>query len=100
MRILYLCMIAILLGSFWRALVKLRHNELALTPILGWVLGLAFFILAPLTLIVVHGGYSIPSFYEVNDSYSHVDLSTGEFRIPINIVCCLLLEKNMSDFFS
>jgi hypothetical protein len=46
-------MIAILLGSFWRALVKLRHNELALTPILGWVLGLAFFILAPLTLIVV-----------------------------------------------
>ena len=92
-------MIAILLVSFWRVLVKLRHNELALTPILGWILGLAFFILAPLTLIVVHGGYSIPSFYEVNDSYSHVDLSTGEFRIPIIVVWASLLFSFLAVLF-
>jgi oligosaccharide repeat unit polymerase len=91
MRILYLFMIAILLGSFWKVLVKLRHDEMALTPILGWILGLAFFILAPLTLIVLHGGYEIPPFYEVNDSYSKVDLATGEFFIPILAVWASLL---------
>ncbi len=92
-------MIAILLGSFWKVLVKLRHDELALTPILGWVLGLAFFILAPLTLIVVHGGYEIPPFYEVNDSYSRVDLSTGEFLIPIIVVWASLLFSFLAVLF-
>jgi oligosaccharide repeat unit polymerase len=99
MRILYLFMIAILLGSFWKVMVKLRRDETALTPILGWILGLAFFIVAPLTLIVLHGGYEIPPFYEVSDSYSKVDLSTGEFCIPIVAVWASLLFSFLAVLF-
>jgi oligosaccharide repeat unit polymerase len=84
-------MIAILLGSFRKVMMRLRRDEAELTPILGWILGLAFFTLAPLTLIVLRGGYEIPPFYEVNDSYSKVDLSTGEFFIPIATVWASLL---------
>jgi oligosaccharide repeat unit polymerase len=91
MGILYLFMIALLLWSFWKAVVKLRQRSVELTPILGWILGLAFFIMGPLTLIVLHGGYEIPSFYGVNDSYSKVDLSTGEFLLPIVAVWASLL---------
>lgn len=91
MRIPYLFMIAILLVILGRVMVKLRQHSAELTPILGWILGLAFFVLAPLTLIVFNGGYQIPSFYQVNDSYSKVDLSTGEFLIPIVVVWAALL---------
>jgi len=91
MRILYLFMIALLLWSFWKAMGRLRQRGAELTPILGWILGLAFFILCPLTLIVLHGGYEIPSFYEVTDSYSKVDLSTREFFLPIAAVWASLL---------
>jgi len=80
-------------------MVKLRRNDEALTPILGWILGLAFFILAPLTLIVLHGGYTIPPFYQVNDSYSKVDLSSGEFLIPVVVVWASLLFSLLAVLF-
>ena len=99
MRILYLFMVAILLGGFWKAMVKLRRDDAALTPILGWILGLAFFILAPLTLIVLQGGYAIPPFYQVNDIYSKVDLSTGEFLIPVAVVWASLLFSLLAVLF-
>ena len=99
MRILYLLMVAILFGLFWKVMVKLRRNDEALTPILGWILGLAFFILAPLTLIVLHGGYTIPPFYQVNDSYSKVDLSSGEFLIPVVVVWASLLFSLLAVLF-
>ena len=92
-------MVAILFGLFWKVMVKLRRNDEALTPILGWILGLAFFILAPLTLIVLHGGYTIPPFYQVNDSYSKVDLSSGEFLIPVVVVWASLLFSLLAVLF-
>jgi len=91
MRLLYLLMIGLLLFSFWKAMWKLRRRETRLTPILGWMLGLGFFIVAPLTIIVLLGGYEIPSFYEVNGNYSKVDLSTGEFFLPVAAIWASLL---------
>jgi oligosaccharide repeat unit polymerase len=91
MRILYLLMIGLLVFIFWKAMLKLRQREERLTPILGWMLGLGFFIVAPLTIIVLLGGYEIPSFYEVNGSYSKVNLSTGEFFLPVSVIWASLL---------
>jgi len=91
MRLLYLMMIGLLVFSFWKAMLKLRQKEARLTPILGWMLGLGFFIVAPLTIIVLLGGYEIPSFYEVNANYSKVDLSTGEFFLPVAVIWASLL---------
>jgi oligosaccharide repeat unit polymerase len=91
MKILYLILIVPLVWSFWKSIEKLRRRGPELTPVLGWVLGLAFFILGPLTVTVLHGGYEIPSFYEVNDSYSTVDLSSTEFSLPVLAVWAALL---------
>jgi len=91
MRLLYLLMIGLLVFSFWKAMSKLRRRGARLTPILGWMLGLGFFIMAPLTIIVLLGGYEIPSFYEVNSSYSKVDLSTAEFFLPVTVIWASLL---------
>ena len=91
MRFLYLLMIGLLVLSFWKAMWKLRQRGARLTPILGWMLGLGFFILAPLTIIVLLGGYEIPSFYEVNGNYAKVDLSTGEFFLPVAVIWASLL---------
>jgi oligosaccharide repeat unit polymerase len=91
MRLLYLLMIGLLVFSFWKAMWKLRQKEARLTPILGWMLGLGFFIVAPLTIIVLLGGYEIPSFYEVNGNYAKVDLSTGEFFLPVAVTWASLL---------
>jgi hypothetical protein len=84
-------MIGLLVWTFWKAMRKLRRQGAELTPILGWILGLAFFILGPLTLMVIQGGYEIPSFYGVNDSYSKVNLSTGEFFLPVAAVWASLI---------
>src|SRR5882762_3307481 len=75
MRVIYLFLVAILLLLFWKVIAELRRRDKVLTPILGWIIGLGFFMLAPLTLMVLNGGYEFPFFYGVNETYAKVDLS-------------------------
>ncbi len=53
--------------------------------------GLGYFLLVPLTLLVLNGGYTIPSFYDANDLYASVDLSSGQYIIPMLVVWLALL---------
>jgi len=68
MRFLYLVMIAALWWSYWRALQCARDNRIPFTPLMGWLAGLGYFILIPLTLLVLNGGYTMPAFYDSNSS--------------------------------
>jgi oligosaccharide repeat unit polymerase len=70
-----------------------------LTPVLGWVIGLGFFILAPLTIIVLNGGYEIPSFYAVSDRYARVNLSDMKYFIPFLVIWMSLLLSFMAVVF-
>jgi len=85
-RIIYFFFLSTLLWSFWKAIVRLSRRDAALTPILGWMVGLAFFILAPLTVMVFNGGYEIPPFYQVSYSYAKVNLSNAQFFIPFLVI--------------
>ena len=58
MRVIYLFFLFTLFWSYWKALVRLRHKQFPLTPILGWMVGIGYFMLAPLTVLVFNGGYS------------------------------------------
>ncbi len=91
MRIVYFFFVATLVWSFWKAIVKLRERHAALTPILGWVIGLAFFNLAPLTVMVFNGGYEYPAFYGFNNSWSRVDLSDARYFIATLVIWMSLL---------
>jgi hypothetical protein len=91
MRIIYFFFLATLLWSFWKAIVRLRGRHAVLTPILGWIVGLGFFNLAPLTVMVFNGGYEYPLFYNVNTSYATVDLSNIKYFIPVFVIWMSLL---------
>jgi hypothetical protein len=91
LRILYILLLILLHWSYWKVLTRLRGERLALTPILGWMAGLGYFLVAPLTLLVLNGGYTIPSFYDSNSSYASVDLSNGRYLLPMLVVWLALL---------
>src|ERR1700676_3636627 len=91
MKILYIFFLGILFWSYLKALSCLRSEPDPLSPILGWMAGLGYFVLAPLTLLVLNGGYTIPVFLGANDSYSSVDLSSGRYFIPMIVICLALL---------
>ncbi len=99
MRAIYFLLLASLLLSFWKVIAMLRGRHLALTPILGWIVGLGFFILMPLTFIVLNGGYKFPDFYETSDKYGKLDLSDTSYFIPFVVIWLSLLLSFMAVIF-
>ncbi len=91
LRLVYIPLLLVLLWSFWRVLGKIGRCDTALTPILGWTVGLAFFFLAPLSLMVLHGGYQDPAFYAASASHNTVDLSSTQFFVPFLVIWTSLL---------
>jgi oligosaccharide repeat unit polymerase len=91
MRFLYFPLLAVLLWSYWRALKCARDQRTPFTPIMGWLVGLGYFVVAPLTMLVLHGGYQIPDFYEVNARYASVSLSDVRYLIPTLVIWLSLL---------
>jgi hypothetical protein len=86
MRLLYFPLLALLLWSYWRALKCARDHRTPFTPIMGWLVGLGYFVIAPLTILVLHGGYNIPDFYQANARYASVNLSDVRYMIPILVI--------------
>ena len=93
MRVIYFSFLFTLFWSFGKALARLRNGRFPLSPILGWMVGLGYFILAPLTLLVLNGGYTIPAFYNSNSSYASVDLSSEKYFLPMLVVWLSLLSS-------
>jgi len=91
MKFVYLPLLAVLIRNYWRALRRIRDERTPFTPIMGWLVGLGYFILVPLTLLVLNGGYTIPAFYDSNSSYASVDLSNGKYVLPMLVVWLSLL---------
>jgi len=91
MRAIYFLLLALLLLSFWKVIITLRRRHTVLTPILGWIVGLGFFLLTPLTLIVLNGGYEYPFFYRMNETYAKVDLSNISYLIPFLVIWVSLM---------
>lgn len=91
LRLVYIPLLLVLLWSFWRTITKISRRDAALTPILGWTLGLAFFFLGPLSLMVLNGGYQDPAFYAASASHNTVDLLSSEFFVPFLVIWTSLL---------
>jgi hypothetical protein len=91
MKVFYFVLVSILVVVFMKVISALARRSAILTPILGWIVGLAFFLLAPLTLIVLNGGYQSPAFYEVSSSHANVNLSALETLPPFLIIWASVL---------
>ena len=92
MRIVYLLLLSTLLASYGKVFSRVIRNSDGLTPILGWLVGMAFFVLAPLTVMTLNGGYVLPTIAEVGQSWGTIDLTNATFLIPYLVVwTCLML---------
>jgi hypothetical protein len=96
LNIIYIFFLLTLFSSYWAALTRLRCTRLPLSPILGWMVGLGYFILAPLTILVVNGGYTIPAVAGANDRYASVNLSSGTYFLPVTVIWLALLLSFLS----
>jgi oligosaccharide repeat unit polymerase len=55
------------------------------------LIGLGYFMLAPLTILVANGGYRIPEFYQANERYASVNLSDVRYLVPMLVISLSLL---------
>ena len=90
MKFVYFPLLAVLFWSYWRALTRARDERTPLTPLMGWLIGLGYFAIAPLTVLILRGGYRIPDIYEANDEYASVDLSDSRYIIPMLVTSLAL----------
>jgi hypothetical protein len=88
---LYLILACVLLGLFAKVIFVLAKPTAILTPILGWIVGLGFFLLVPLAIIAVNGGYQSPTFYDVNGSHADVNLVAVGSLLPFLFIWMSLL---------
>jgi len=77
--------------TYWKALSRLRWRRLALTPAMGWMLGLGYFVLAPLTLLTLNGGFTQPAVYNTNDRYRSVSFLNTTYLLPILVIWLAML---------
>jgi oligosaccharide repeat unit polymerase len=87
----YLFLLAILLATYGSALRWVKRQSDGLTPLLGWMVGLGFFMVAPLTILTLNGGFKQPAVYDVNGSWNEVNLASWIFFRPYLITWLSLM---------
>src|SRR6266496_586607 len=96
LKIVYIFFLATLFCAYWAALGHLRDRRVPLSPILGWMVGLGYFILVPLAILVLNGGYSIPEIIGANDRYASVNLASKTYFLPMTVIWLALLLSFLS----
>jgi hypothetical protein len=79
MTIFYWFLMAILLVTYASALIRVERRSASLTPLLGWLMGLGFFLLVPLTVLTLHGGYELPPSDGWTEAWTKVNLANPIF---------------------
>lgn len=86
MNAFYCLLLAILLTAYCFALRRVKRHSAGLTPLLGWMVGLGFFLLAPLTILTLRGGYEMPASEGISEEWTKINLSNPVFFRPYLIV--------------
>jgi len=82
----YLFLLAILLATYCSVLSRVKQHSNGLTPLLGWLMGLGFFLLGPLTILTLHGGYEMPASAGWTEAWTKVNLSNPVFFRPYIVI--------------
>lgn len=100
MRIFYIVLLIVLLGTFGFVLNTIRKAFHVLTPILGWMVGLGFFFLSSLTVLTLNGGYEFPDAYGLSGDWWKVDITKPQFFFPYLVIwVSLMLACAVAYFF-
>jgi hypothetical protein len=91
MTTVYLLLLLLLLAVYFVVMIAAGKHCGPVSPLMGWLVGLGYFTVAPLALITLHGGYRLPELFEVGASWGEVDLSSARFFFPYLTVWVSLL---------
>lgn len=86
MMFFYLCLLAVLLATYWSVLNRVKRNSAGLTPLLGWLIGLGFFLIVPLVILTLHGGYEMPASEGITEAWTKVNLANPIFFRPYLVI--------------
>src|SRR5258708_14177237 len=91
MIVFYLFLLATLLATYISVLNRVKRYSAGLTPLLGWLMGLGFFLLVPLTILTLHGGYEMPPADGITEAWSKVNLANPVFFRPYAVIWLSLM---------
>jgi hypothetical protein len=99
MRVLYLVLQIVMVTAYAVVLAKVLRASRGLNPLLGWMAGLGFFLLAPLTIMVLNGGFTLPPEFDVGQAWGSIDLTTTVFFLPYLVVWASLMGSCLIVYF-
>ncbi len=99
MRVLYLLLQIAMVAAYAAALARVLRASRRLNPLLGWMVGLGFFLVVPLTIIVLAGKLALAPKLDVGQAWGSVDLTTTTFLFPYLVVWASLMGSCMIVYF-
>lgn len=100
MKLLYLFLLAVLILSYTAALMRVKRNSEGLNALLGWLMGLGFFLLGPLVVLTLHGGYEMPASEGVSEAWTRVNLANPIFFRPYLVIWLAMMLTCLSVFLA
>jgi hypothetical protein len=86
MTIIYGMMMSVVIALFVLVFKKtMRWHEVP-TPFMGWLVGISFFLILPLCILILNGGYKMPASYGVLGRWGEVDLSDSSYIYPFLVI--------------
>ncbi len=92
----YWLLLAILLGVYALALSRVLRHSTGLTPLLGWMIGLGYFLLTPLAILTLRGGYEVPASEGISEEWTRVNLSNPVFFRPYLVVWLAMMLTTLA----
>jgi oligosaccharide repeat unit polymerase len=93
MRVVYTILLVILVAIYAKVLTRVLKSSVGLTPLLGWMIGLAYFVIGPLAIMTLNGGFELPPAYQVDNRWARVDLTNTTFLLPYLLIWASLLSS-------
>ena len=91
MHLLYMLSLLILLFSFSVVLQRIITVSKGLNPLQGWVAGLGVFLLTPLSVMTLNGGFALSPKWDVGFEWGSIDLTNSRFLIPYLMIWTSLM---------
>lgn len=98
MSFLYISLQIVLVTTYVMVLRMALKISRQLNPLLGWLIGLAFFLIVPLSIMVLNGGFVLADKLDVGQNWATIDLTTGKFLLPYLVVWTSLMSSCMAIF--
>jgi hypothetical protein len=86
MSFVYISLQVVLVAIFALVLRMALKASRGLNPILGWLIGLAFFLIVPLSIMVLNGGFVLPSKFDVGQNWATIDLTSSKLLLPYLVI--------------